>query len=188
MAISLYDATVAGFQQTLAGVAGFLDRGLAHCHDNNIDPETLVETRLYPDMLPLRFQVQQVAHHSIGAIEAVKAGAFLPPMNMPTEDYVALQKRGGRRPRVARQADGGEVNDLEGRDVMFQISDMKMLFTAQGFPAFLLAADVLLRRHHGLRHPAQPGGAAGQARFHGPAAPEELTRAAARRRPSRSSP
>ncbi len=44
-------------------------------------------------MLPLRFQVQQVAHHSIGAIEAVKAGAFLLPMNMPTEDYVALQKR-----------------------------------------------------------------------------------------------
>src|SRR5271165_5963051 len=93
MAISLYDATVAGFQQTLAGVAGFLDRGLAHCHDNNIDPETLVETRLYGDMLPLRFQVQQVAHHSIGAIEAVKAGAFLPPTNLPPENYVALQKR-----------------------------------------------------------------------------------------------
>jgi hypothetical protein len=146
MAISLYDATVAGFQQTLAGVAGFLDRGLAHCHDNNIDPETLVETRLYPDMLPLRFQVQQVAHHSIGAIEAVKAGAFLPPMNMPTEDYVALQKRVADARGSLGKLTAAEVNDLEGRDVMFQISDMKMLFTAQGFllslslPMFFFAA------------------------------------------------
>lgn len=133
MAISLYDATVAGFQQTLAGVSGFLDRGLAHCHDNNIDPETLVETRLFGDMLPLRFQVQQVAHHSIGAIEAVKAGVFLPPKNMPPEDYVALQKRVADARGSLGKLTAAEVNDLEGRDVVFQISDMKMLFTAQGF-------------------------------------------------------
>jgi uncharacterized protein len=146
MAISLYDATVAGFQQTLAGVAGFLDRGLAHCHENNIDPATLVETRLYGDMLPLRFQVQQVAHHSIGAIEAVKAGMFLPPMNIPPEDYVALQKRVADARESLGKLTAAEVNDLEGRDVVFQISDMNMLFTAQGFllslslPMFFFAA------------------------------------------------
>ena len=146
MAISLYDATVAGFQQTLTGVAGFLDRGLAHCHDNNIDPETLVETRLYGDMLPLRFQVQQVAHHSIGAIEAVKAGVFVPPMNMPPEDYVALQKRVADARGSLGKLTAAEVNDLEGRDVVFQISETKMLFTAQGFllslsmPNFFFAA------------------------------------------------
>jgi len=133
MAISLYDATVAGFQQTLAGVAGFLDRGLAHCHENNIDPETLVEARLYGDMLPLRFQVQLVAHHSIGAIEAVKAGAFVPPMNLPPDDYAVLQKRVADARRLLGKLTAAEVNDLEGRDVVFQISDMKMLFTAQGF-------------------------------------------------------
>ena len=133
MAISLYDATVAGFQQTLAGVAGFLDRGLAHCRDNNIDPETLVETRLYGDMHPLRFQVQQVAHHSIGAIEAAKAGVFLPPTNLPPEDYVALQKRVADARGSLGKLTAAEVNDLEGRDVVFQISERKMLFTAQGF-------------------------------------------------------
>ena len=133
MAISLYDATVAGFQQTLAGVAGFLDRGLAHCHENNIDPETLVEARLYGDMLPLRFQVQLVAHHSIGAIEAVKAGAFVPPMNLPPDDYAALQKRVADARGSLGKLTAAEVNELEGRDVVFQISDMNMLFTAQGF-------------------------------------------------------
>lgn len=133
MAISLYEATVAGFQQTLAGVAGFLDRGLAHCNENNIDPETLVEARLYGDMLPLRFQVQLVAHHSIGAIEAVKAGAFVPPMNLPPDDYAALQKRVADARGSLGKLTAAEVNELEGRDVVFQISDMNMLFTAQGF-------------------------------------------------------
>ena len=43
MAISLYDVSVASFLQTLGGVAGFLERGLAHCQDNNIDPQEIVE-------------------------------------------------------------------------------------------------------------------------------------------------
>ena len=39
MAISLYDVSVASFLQTVGGVAGFLERGLAHCQDNGIDPQ-----------------------------------------------------------------------------------------------------------------------------------------------------
>ena len=60
MAISLYDVSVVSFLQTLGVVSGFLERGLAHCQDNGIDPEEVVETRLFPDMLPFRFQVISV--------------------------------------------------------------------------------------------------------------------------------
>jgi uncharacterized protein len=51
MAISLYDATVATFLQELGAVEGFLSRGFDHCRDNNIDPESIVATRVYEDML-----------------------------------------------------------------------------------------------------------------------------------------
>ena len=74
MAISLYDVSVTSFLQTLGGVAGFLDKGLAHCKATGVDLNELVETRLQPDMLPFRFQVIAVAHHSLGAIEGVQAG------------------------------------------------------------------------------------------------------------------
>jgi len=57
LAISLYDVTVASFLQVLGGVAGFLDKGLAHCQAKNISLPELLETRLYPDMLPFRFQL-----------------------------------------------------------------------------------------------------------------------------------
>jgi len=55
MAISLYDLSVASFLQTLGGVAGFLQRGLDHCRDNNTDPSEIVETRLlYRSWWPTR--------------------------------------------------------------------------------------------------------------------------------------
>src|SRR4249919_911928 len=64
MAISLYDVSVTSFLQVLGGVSGFLERGLAHCQDNGVDPESIVETRLFEDMLPFRFQIISVAPHS----------------------------------------------------------------------------------------------------------------------------
>jgi len=72
MAISLYDVSVRCFLQTLGAVAGFLERGHAHLTANGVDPNEFVETRLYPDMLPFRFQIISVAHHSLGAIEGAK--------------------------------------------------------------------------------------------------------------------
>jgi hypothetical protein len=81
MALSLYDASVANYLQTLGAVGGFLERGLKHFRDSNIDPETIVEARLTPDMLPLRFQIISVAQHSRGAIEAAQNSrrGWMPP-------------------------------------------------------------------------------------------------------------
>ena len=91
MAFSLYDASVANYLQTLGAVSGFLERGLAHFRENNIDPETMVEARLAPDMLPLRFQIISVAQHSRGAIEAAQSGEFRPPSFKTPYDYAGLQ-------------------------------------------------------------------------------------------------
>ena len=133
MATSLYDLSVACYLQTLAGVAGYLDKGLAHCTANNIDLNELVETRLYADMLPFRFQIQAVAHQSLGAIEGVKKGLFLPPSNLPMLDYQGLQKLTADTSDALRKMTPDEVNALEGKDVAFEIRGMKIPFTAEGF-------------------------------------------------------
>jgi hypothetical protein len=133
MAISLYEVSVANFLQTVSGVMGFLDRGLSHAQDSSLDLDALVETRLFPDMLPFRYQVLSVAHHSLGAIEAVKAGVFTPDTHLPPLSYAELQAV------VAEARDGlkaltpDEVNALEGKDMFFQFRDNRMPFTAEGF-------------------------------------------------------
>ena len=91
MAFSLYDATVANYLQILGGVSGVLDRGLAHFREKSVDPETIVEARLAPDMLPFRFQIISVAQHSRGAIEGVQQGVFKPPAFKTPYDYAGLQ-------------------------------------------------------------------------------------------------
>jgi uncharacterized protein len=107
MAFSLYDASVANYLQTLRAVTGFLDRGLSHCKEKGVNPEEIVEARLFPDMLPFRFQIVSIAHHSRGAIEAVQKGVFLPFGGAPDLKYAALPSDGDRSARRAVGHDAG---------------------------------------------------------------------------------
>jgi hypothetical protein len=133
MTVALYDLTVASYLQTLGGVAGFLDRGLAHCRDNNLDPEEIVETRLWNDMLPFRFQIISVAHHSAGAIAGVKQGLFAPPSEQRPLTYAQLQGLVVDAREALAKETPAEINALAGSDMTFQIRDFKMPFTAENF-------------------------------------------------------
>ena len=130
---SLYDATVANYLQILGSVSGFLEKSLTHFKDNGIDPAEIVETRLFPDMLPFRFQVVSLAHHSRGAMEAAKNGVFVPPSGKPDLDYAALQALVKDAHSELSALTPDAVNALLGRDMTFKVGDRSMLFTAEGF-------------------------------------------------------
>jgi hypothetical protein len=132
MAITLYDLSAGCFLQTLGAVEAFLAKGLAHCQEKGIDPNEIVETRLAPDMLPFRFQIVAVAHHSAGALAGAKAGAFAPP-GPSTADYAGLQKLVADARASVEALKPEDVNALEGKDVIFTVRDMKMPFKAEGF-------------------------------------------------------
>ena len=133
MALSLYDASVANYLQTLGAVTGFLDRSLSYFRERNVDPEQIVEARLAPDMQPLRFQIISVAHHSRGAIEAIQQGAFHPPSWKVASDFAGLQAMVTN----AREALSGltpeTVNALGGKDVIFHLGEHKLPFVAEDF-------------------------------------------------------
>jgi uncharacterized protein len=133
MSTSLYDLSVGTFLQIVPAVAGFLDKGLAHFEAKGINPEEVVETRLFDDMLPFRFQVQQVATHSLGAIEGVKKGVFSPSTNLPPLDYRGLQKLIADTRDALQKLSPGEVNALAGKDVTFQFRDRSVPFVAENF-------------------------------------------------------
>ena len=133
MATSLYDMSVASYLQTLGGVAHFLQRGLDHFADTNTDPNDVVEVRLHTDMLPLRFQIWSVAHHSAGAVAGLRKGVFHPPAALPELDYDGLQKVVAEATEALAKETPEEINDLAGKDVSFQFGDFKMPFTAETF-------------------------------------------------------
>ncbi len=133
MAISLYDISVASYLQTVAAVSGFLEKGLAFCREKNIDPETIVESRIIEDMRPFRFQIQQVHFHSIGGCEAVMAGVRRFPGERPQHDYAELQKLIAETLEALRKISPAEINDREGHEVVLEAGESKRLFTAEGF-------------------------------------------------------
>lgn len=133
MALSLYDATVAGFVQTVDAMTSVLDKGIVHCRQAGIDPQRIVETRLYPDMLAFNFQVFSVIKNSIGAIDCARDGRFGPPPPVPDVDYAGLQALLADAAVRLKALDRGEVDALQGRDLVLEPGGMKLLFTVEDF-------------------------------------------------------
>ncbi len=133
MATSLYDLGVASYLQTVGAVSGFLERGAKHCQETGADPDELVDVRLFDDMLPFHFQIRSVAHHSVGALEGVKSGLFLPPAAVGPLPYADLQAMMAQTETALKALTPDEVNGWAGKDVAFQIGDRKIPFTAENF-------------------------------------------------------
>ncbi len=133
MAIPLYDLSAGTYLQTLGGVVGFLDKGKAHCQEHGVDPDEVVETRLFDDMQPFRFQLMSVVHHSLGALKGLQAGVFRPPAGGPDLGYDALRDRVAEARAEIEQISPDTVNALEGRDLVFEIGDRQIPFSAENF-------------------------------------------------------
>ena len=93
----------------------------------------MVEARLAPDMLPLRFQIISVAQHFRGAIEGVQKRRVSSAL---VQDAVRLHWIAGLVAQTQEALSAwtpDAVNALGGRDVVFHLGDHKLPFTAEGF-------------------------------------------------------
>jgi len=133
MSTSLYDISVASYLQTIGAVGGYLEKGLTFCTDKGIDPKEITDFRLFADMLPFRFQIVSVAHHSLGAVEGLKSGVFAPPRQTPELDYRGLQTLIADTTAALRRLTAVEINALEGRNVVFRFRERELPFTAENF-------------------------------------------------------
>ncbi|WP_268796659.1 DUF1993 domain-containing protein [Pseudomonas huanghezhanensis] len=67
MTLSLYAASVPVFKQMLTALGDVLAKAEAHATDKNIQPDALLQARLYPDMFQLVRQVQIAVDFAKGA-------------------------------------------------------------------------------------------------------------------------
>ena len=132
MAISLYDISVANYLQVLGSMTGILENGIVYAKDHDLDPEKVEETRLYSDMLPFRFQVISVVHHSLGAINGIKEGVFSPPPALDS-GYAALQDMVKDAARQLQAMTEEEIETLAGKPMKFKMGDFEIPFTAENF-------------------------------------------------------
>lgn len=77
MSFTIYQASAPVFIRGLKGLITVLDKAAAHVAAKKIDPQALLQARLFPDMFPLVRQVQIAADFAKGAAGRL-AGAELP--------------------------------------------------------------------------------------------------------------
>ncbi len=131
--ISLYTATVPAFLQIIAASQGVVAKGLAFAAEQGIDPATLVEARLAPDMLPFAYQIQSLRTHSIGGIEGVRAGEFHPYRGPVPADFAGLIALLDDTAAALAALDPAAVDGLAGADVAFVFGNFRMDYTGADF-------------------------------------------------------
>jgi uncharacterized protein len=133
MSFSLYDAVIPAYLQILPAVSGLLAKAKAFCADKGVSEADIIGTRLVADMLPFSYQARSVALHSLGAIEGVRNGIFRPDMTPPPETFAALDEKITDALTAIKQIDAAEINGFIGQDMIFQLGERQMKFTAENF-------------------------------------------------------
>ena len=133
MTLSLYDAVIPSNLQILGSINGLLDKAEAFVRERSMAPETLIEARLAPDMLPFGYQVKSVAEHSRGGIEGVRGGNFSPSMTPWPTDFAGLHEKVNVAIAALEAVDRAEFDALADKDTQFSMGDMKMPFTGAHF-------------------------------------------------------
>jgi len=92
MSLSMHAASVPVFQQMLAALAGVLAKAESFATERNIDPDALLQARLFPDMFPMARQVQ-IACDFASSVTARLAGEEVPTYEDGDRTFAALQQR-----------------------------------------------------------------------------------------------
>lgn len=134
MATTLYDISVKTSIQMLESSIGLMNK--AKDHFGKEKANELLDYQLAADMLPLKFQVNSIRHHSLGSLEGMRRGEFNPPPSLPDMDFDAYLNYLNEALTELKAVDNNEVNSLEGKAMMFRMGEkFEMPFLAENFAA-----------------------------------------------------
>ena len=158
MTNTLYASSIPLFKQMLGGLKGVLAKAEAHATAKNIDPNALLQARLFPDMFPLLKQVQVATDFAKGVAHRL-AGVEVPSMDEVELTFADLQARIDKVLALMDRLDASQFEGAATREIVTQAGTPKeKRFTGQsylvnyGLPHFFFhtttAYDIL--RHNGV--------------------------------------
>ena len=128
MTITMYQASVPRFVNTLESLSAILDKAQAHVDAKKIDPAALTTFRLYPDMFPLTRQVQIACDTAKGAV------ARLAAVDIPKHDDVELTFA-ELKARIAKTVDfikafkPAQIDGTDDKEIVLKLQGNEVKFT-----------------------------------------------------------
>ena len=158
MTRAIYTASIPVFKQMLGGLSGVLAKAEAHAAAKNIDPNALLQARLFPDMFPLLRQVQ-VASDFAKSVSARLAGVDVPKLEDKEQTFADLQARIATVLEFTGGLDAALFDEAATREIVTQAGTPKeKRFTGEsylfnyGLPHFFFHTTTAyaLLRHNGV--------------------------------------
>ena len=158
MTNAIHTSSIPVFKQMLGGLQTVLHKAEAHATDKKIDPNALLQARLFPDMFPLLRQVQ-VASDFAKSVSARLAGVEVPKMEDNEQTFADLQTRVTTVLAFIEGLDPALFADAAAREIVTQAGTPKeKRFTGQsyllnyGLPHFFFHTTTAyaILRHNGV--------------------------------------
>jgi hypothetical protein len=158
MSISLYTATIPVFKQMLLALSDVLKKGEEHAQNRKFEPTVLLQSRLFPDMLPLVRQVQ-IACDFAKSVPARIAGVEVAAYEDSEQSFAELQQRIAKtlaliEGMTAEQLNGSAVKEVVLRpgtpkEKKLSVEDYALKY---GMPQFFFHVTTAynLLRHNGV--------------------------------------
>ena len=117
MTISMFDASVPVFKQLLNAITVILDKAEAHVTQNKIEPDTVLQASLFPDMFNLIRQVQIATDFAKG-VSARLAGLDVPVFEDRETSFHELQERIAKTVQFISSIPPEAINGSEMREIV----------------------------------------------------------------------
>ena len=158
MTSAIYTASIPVFTQMLGGLSGVLAKADAHVAAKKLDPNALLQARLFPDMFPMLRQVQ-VASDFAKSVSARLAGVQVPALADSEQSFAELQTRittvltfiSGLAPSLFNDAGDREIVTQAGTPKEKRFTGQSYLFN-YGLPHFFFHTTTAyaVLRHNGV--------------------------------------
>lgn len=132
MTLSMYQAAVPVTTRALQNLSHVLDKGVEHAKAKSISDETLLQTRLITDMLPLVKQVQiatDMAKNGVARLAGVEPLKF-------EDDETSLEQLQARITRAIEYIKGFKAEQVDGseaRAIQLKTRNGELNFTGQDY-------------------------------------------------------
>ncbi len=158
MTSPMYTHAVPTFKQLLAALKAILAQADAHAAAKSIEPDALLQARLYPDMFPLLKQVQIAADFARG-VSARLAGVDVPVYDGQEKSFADLDALLARTEAFLDSLSPSQFDGSETRDVVLRPGTPKekklsgqVYLANYGLPQFFfhVTTAYAILRHNGL--------------------------------------
>ena len=132
MTMSLYQASVPHFIQTLTALSGMLDKAEAYTTEKKIDQAALLGMRLHPSMWALGKQVQATCTTAVGGAARL-GGVAVPTMEDTEKTIPELKARIAKSLEFINTIKASQVDGQEGRDITVKMGPNEVKFKGQNY-------------------------------------------------------